>query len=172
MARKTIVLLVGPKGAGKTYLASRMESELRIPFIRVEPIWLALANEIRPGSTSFDVEGQARVLASVRTALQAHPGVVLESTGAAPWFQRQLADLRSIGDLLFVKVDAPQSICMERIRERDASAHIPVSDDRIEEINKMAAKVELPWIMTVQNRDTDHADEFLRSISLKLKLGS
>lgn len=169
--RQTIILLVGPKGAGKTYLASRMESEHGIAFIRVEPIWLALTKEISPGSASFDEEGQARVLSAVRTALEASPAVVLESTGTAPWFGCQLARLRSIGDVVLVKVEAPLPACMKRIHERDASLHIPVSDDRIDEINAIAAKVELPWTMTVQNLDAEHADEFLRSISQDLGLG-
>lgn len=164
MIGKTIILLVGPKGSGKTYLASRLEEELGIAFVRVEPIWLALAEEIRPGSTSFDDEGQARVLNAVKAALADHSAVCLESTGTAPWLQRQLTDLMAICDLKLIKVEAPLSLCLDRVRRRDATQHIPVSDERVAEINDIAAKVDLPWSMRVWNADVEHADKFLRSL--------
>lgn len=165
MARKKIILLVGPKGSGKTYLASRMEDELGVGFVRVEPIWLSLANELRPGSEVFDERGQDRVLGAVRTVLDDHAAVVLESTGTAPWFPQQLAGLEAIGDMILVKVEAPMALCMDRIHQRDASTHIQVSDDRIAEINKIATEIELPWTMTVQNTDAEQASKFLETLS-------
>ena len=161
MSPKTIILLVGPKGSGKTYLASRMEAELGIGFVRVEPIWLSLSAEISPGTAQFDEEGQSRVISAAHEALEHHSTIVLESTGTAPWFPRQKSDLDAIGSLIFVKVDAPLSLCLERIQHRDASNHIPVSDDRVNEINAIASRVVLPWTIIVPNTNSDHADEFI-----------
>ena len=62
MRRARIFLLVGPKGAGKTTLAKRMESELGIAFVRVEAIWLALAAEKTLQGSAFDTEGLRRVV--------------------------------------------------------------------------------------------------------------
>lgn len=169
MSAKKIILLVGPKGSGKTYLASRMENELGVGFVRVEPIWLALAKEMRPGSIAFDNLGQFRVLDAVRTALTSHSAVCLESTGTAPWLPRQLKELEAICDLMLVKVEAPLSLCLERVRQRDASQHIPVSDERVAEINEIAAKVDLPWAMRVRNIDGAHAEEFLRKLSEEIR---
>ncbi len=167
---KTIILLVGPKGSGKTYLASRMESELGIGFVRVEPIWLELSREVAPGSEHFDNEGQARVIAQVKKALADHPAVVLESTGAAPWFSRQMSDLEALGDLVLIKVEVPLNLCSNRIHQRDASQHIAVSDDRIAEINAVAKQVELPWTVVVQNVDQKQADEFINTLHITIGL--
>lgn len=168
--RKTVILLIGPKGAGKTHLASRMEEEIGIPFLRVEPIWLKLMDEMEPGSRDFDNEGLSRVLRSAREHLSAEGSVVLESTGTAPWFSDMLNALEKAGELVLVRVHAPIETCLDRIHRRDASQHIPVSDDRIKEINALATQVQLPWSVVVQNTSEAQADDFLeyiRSLALR-----
>lgn len=42
--------------------------------------------------------------------------------------------------------------CVERIRTRDASIHIPVSDDQIQRINTLAERVTLAWAAEIDNR--------------------
>ena len=42
---KTLIILVGPKGSGKTYIGTLLEKRLRIPFFRVEKVWLQLKEE-------------------------------------------------------------------------------------------------------------------------------
>ena len=161
---KNIILLMGPKGAGKTYLAARMEAELGIPFLRVEPIWLALSAEMAPGSLEFDNEGQRRVLANAQTLLSANSQLVLESTGTAPWFANFLAGLKEMATVTLVRVRVPLAMCLERIHARDATQHIAVSDDRIGEINEIACRLDLPWSATVDNVSVDEANAFIASV--------
>ena len=149
-----IILLVGPKGAGKSYLAKRLERDYGVTFVRVEPIWMALADEIPPGTSAFDREGQARVLVAVREKLSERGAVALESTGTAPWFGEQLRDLKRIAQVMPVRIRARPATCPERVRTRDASDHIAVSEDRIAVINSVAAAVELPWSLDVRNETT------------------
>jgi hypothetical protein len=40
---KTLYMLIGPKGSGKTYIGSRIEQLTGLKFLRVEPLWLGLA---------------------------------------------------------------------------------------------------------------------------------
>ena len=40
MMPKTVILLIGPKGAGKSHIGSVLGRETGIRFLRVEPIWL------------------------------------------------------------------------------------------------------------------------------------
>jgi shikimate kinase len=42
MNNKILYLLIGPKGAGKTYIGTLVDRHTEIQFIRVEPIWLNL----------------------------------------------------------------------------------------------------------------------------------
>jgi shikimate kinase len=40
---KTVVMLIGPKGSGKTHIGTVLEKRKGIKFLRVEPIWLRLS---------------------------------------------------------------------------------------------------------------------------------
>ena len=42
---KTLYMLIGPKGSGKTYIGTLVENETDISFLRVENIWLKLSPE-------------------------------------------------------------------------------------------------------------------------------
>ncbi len=36
---KTVIILFGPKGVGKTHLGAVMERPMNVPFLRVEPLF-------------------------------------------------------------------------------------------------------------------------------------
>jgi shikimate kinase len=168
MPTKTILLLVGPKGAGKTYLGTRLEREAGIPFVRVESIWLELARTKRLEGSALDTAGQERVLNEVETSLEATDSVVLESTGTAPWFPHFLAQLESLGRVAAIRVRAPAADCLARVRNRDSQLHIPVSDERVQEINAIAERIELKWALVVENnthKDANSIVELIRSAS-------
>jgi len=40
--QKTLFMLVGPKGSGKTHIGTLVNQHTDIVFLRVEPIWLGL----------------------------------------------------------------------------------------------------------------------------------
>ncbi len=83
--------------------------------------------------------------------LAAAPCVVIESTGASPAFPRFLATLRQEHEVLLVAVRAPLDTCLLRVRTRDQSEHIAVSDDRVAEINERAVGVQLAWDLEIDN---------------------
>jgi shikimate kinase len=147
----TILLLVGPKGAGKSHLGTLAEARLGARFLRVEPIFQEVQRNSTATGTARDAEGYGRVLEAVAEALAAHDLVVLETTGASPALPLFLEGLRGLGRVRLVAVRAPLDRCLERVRSRDQSVHIPVSDQRVTEINALAAQVELPWDLVLDN---------------------
>ncbi len=165
--RQVIYVLVGPKGAGKTYLSTRLQAELGVPFLRVEDIWLALRNETRLSGEAFDTEGQRRVLQAVSSILDCHCQVAIESTATAPWFKHFLEQLETSGEVTLIRIRVPLDQCLARIKERDASVHIPVSDDRIGEINAIAERIELNWALEAKNRDKRDTDRFLAAFKAR-----
>ncbi len=165
MSVPKIILLVGPKGAGKTYLALQVERDFGVPFVHVEKIWLDLMKERAAVSEGFDIEGQARVVAAIRQRLANCNAVVLESTGTAPWFAGQLSQLRKLGHLILVRVSASLDLCADRVRMRDQAQHINVSDDRVAEINALAAVVDLNWDIEFINDGNNDPDGFLAELS-------
>jgi shikimate kinase len=146
-----VVVLVGPKGSGKTHIGGLVSSALGVRFLRVEPIFLDNMRTSRLTGTARDAEGYARVAAAIEAALDGDRCVFVEATGASDALPAFLQDLRSRHEVLLVRIRAPLATCLERVHTRDQSAHIPVSDDRVEEINTRAAQVELDWDLEIDN---------------------
>jgi shikimate kinase len=162
-ARRSVLVLVGPKGAGKTHVGTLIESELGVRFLRVEPIFLENLRYSRLSGAARDAEGYAKVLAEVDSVLSGEQRVVIESTGASEAFPAFLDELRSRCEVRLVAIRAPLDRCLERVRSRDRADHIPVSDERVAEINARAAAVELPWDLELDNGGSASADAILAS---------
>jgi shikimate kinase len=156
----SIILLVGPKGAGKSTLGEALARALPIAFLRVEPLYL----DVMRTHTHVDgVELERRGFDAIRHAIddlaRHNPIVCFESTGTARVFFGFLHQLRERYAVYLVRVTAPASICLERVRSRSSSNHIPVSDERVQEINRIAAAVALDWHLeldTSNEADTTH----------------
>lgn len=151
MARRTVVVLVGPKGSGKTHIGTLLREKLGIPFLRVEPIFLANMRTSALTGAALDAEGYAMVLRAVDGVLATERRVVIESTGASDAFPAFLDALRERCEVRLVSVRASPARCLERVRTRDRTLHIPVSDERVEAINARAASVGLPWDLEIDN---------------------
>jgi shikimate kinase len=150
-AEPRVLLLVGPKGSGKTFLGTLVARELGIPFLHVEQVFIEAMRGSRSGGMSLDEEGYARVLAAVEAILRRGPVVVLESTGVSGVFPAFLSALRAQFRVTLVAVRAPLDRCLERVRTRDERRHILVSDRRVQEINEQAVAVRLPWDLEIDN---------------------
>jgi cytidylate kinase len=149
---KMIVVLVGPKGSGKSTIGDLLARELRIEFLRVEPHFLKVRAELGADHPDYERRGFEAVRDAICEAVRDHDVVCFESTGASvhvPWL---LSELAKIARVLPVRIIAEADQCLARIGSRDASIHIPVSDDQVERINAIAAKVVLPWAAEVDNR--------------------
>lgn len=153
-----LLLLVGLKGAGKTFLGGLLERRLGVKFLRIEPLFLALMQE-EPDLTGIPLEqkGFQRVIDQLDELAKVHETLCIESTGAARTFSELLAALQRGYRVLLIRVKAPLEVCAERVMSRDTAAHIPVSDDRLQEINAVAAQVNLPWNLEIDN--TEFQDE-------------
>lgn len=153
MARsaKRVIALVGPKGAGKSTIGSLLGERLGVHFVRVEPLILDLRACLGADHPELERQGFALVLSAITDALAEHDAVCFESTGASRHFSWLLSELEQLAHVLFVRVVASREQCAVRVRSRDSSVHIPVSDDRLEEINAAASLVSLPWAAEIDN---------------------
>lgn len=149
---KQVIVLVGPKGAGKSTIGQLLATELGVHFLRVEPLFLELRARLGAGHPELERLGFQSVLERVREALSSHDTVCIESTGASTHVPGLLAALAELARVLLVRVRATPEQCLVRIAGRDASIHIPVSDDQVERINAIAVRVSLPWAAELDNR--------------------
>lgn len=149
---KRVIVLVGPKGAGKSTIGDLLQTELGVRFVRVEPVFLAVRETLGPSHPDYERRGFEAVLARLTADLTQTDTICFESTGASSHFPWLIAELGRQAAVLPVQVLASATQCMDRIHQRDASIHVPVSDDQVARINAIALQVDLPWAARIDNR--------------------
>lgn len=153
--QKVLYILISPKGAGKTYIESKVNQNTNIKFLRVEPIWLALA----PGE-----DGWQKVEQEIDREFQQHCQVMIESLGAGEGFDQMHSSLRNKYEIKLVKVSVELEECLRRVKNRNNADHIPVSDEKVEEYNKIAASVSHKWDAIIDNNDPATDEKILQII--------
>ena len=92
---KTVYVLIGPKGSGKTYIGSLLEKEIGLKFLSVEKLGLENIPKSKLIGNERIKESFRQEEAAIDEILQYHNAVSFESTGVHPWLQNILASLRT-----------------------------------------------------------------------------
>lgn len=133
---KTIYLLIGQKGSGKSFIGTIFEQEFGIRFLRVED-W---ARQIMMGREIDDETYLNQVFeaieAGVRDSLMGANEIVFESTGLTPHFDRMLENLQRDFRVKTIYINAQADTCLNRVKSRDLTIHIDVSDQQVNMINE------------------------------------
>ena len=161
-AVKQVIMLIGLKGSGKTYIGSLMQKQFGIRFFRVENIWRSLKSE--RFSKEYILEGMGLVEYEIDTLLTREDKIIIESTGITDYFKSFLDRLKSKYGIKLVKIRTSPETCIKRVKSRDGSIHIPVSDDILDQINREALEVEMKYDLIIDNEKTSD-----REILNKLK---
>jgi shikimate kinase len=156
---QVLFMLIGPKGAGKTYIGTLVDQHTEIQFIRVESIWLNL----QPGE-----DGWQKVEQVIDETFRSHSKVMIESLGAGEAFSQFRAALEQKYMLKLIRVYASLETCLARVRNRSSADHIPISDDKVEQYNQIAAKVIYDWDLEINNESLAGNDEILAAIQALL----
>ena len=154
--KKSIYILIGPKGSGKTYIGGRIEKLTGIKFLRVEPLWLQLAE---------GEDGWSRVEREIDTLFLQHDKMIIESLGAGEGFNRMYTSLKGKYEVKLIKVETDLEECLRRVKSRDKADHIPVSDEKVWEYNRIAASVNHPWDAIIDNNGPATDEEILMTIT-------
>lgn len=160
MTSQILYMLIGPKGAGKTYIGTLINQHTEIQFIRVESIWLNL----RPGEDGWQAVEQA-----IDEAFRSHSKVMIESLGAGEAFAEFRAALEKKYTLKMIRVYTDLETCLERVKSRNSADHIPISDDKVEQYNQIAARVVYDWDLEINNNTLATDDEILAAIQTLLR---
>jgi shikimate kinase len=166
MSASTLILLVGPKGAGKSTIGRMIEAELGARFVEVE----AIAKAVLAQSGGTIDEGYARrafaaIVAHLATLAPAHPLLVIETTGASSGTAELLAALRAQHTVRIVRVDARADLCDARIASRDAARHVAVPAGLVREMYLRSTSLELPWDLVLDNNGPLTAAEVARAVA-------
>lgn len=168
MKRGIIILLIGQKGSGKSFIGSLLEIEFNIKFIRVEN-W---AKEIKRNRSIDDdtyLEDVFRAIEKgVRHEAANYDSICFESTGLTVQFDKMLEQLRKEFNIITLKILCEPDICIERIKIRDRHIHINVSDDEIQRINTEVLKRNYRTDFELENNAKSY-NELIEELGVILK---
>ena len=166
MNRKEIFLLIGQKGSGKSFLGTIFDMEFGIRFIRVED-WI---RQIKKDRDIFDEIYLKQVFTEIengiREMLNETDRLVFESTGLTHYFDKMLESLKKDFRVTTIGVYADSRICLDRVRTRDQTIHINISDDQVSMINEKirARDFETDYQIDNENRTEKEIIEDLKNI--------
>lgn len=149
--KKTVYILVGPKGSGKSHIGKRLEATLGIQFLQVEPLLLAHIKRFGQPAEGlprhgFDIEEQA-----LHDILKTQHAVIFESTGSSEYFPSVITNLRATYLVKLIRIHCPLDICFARVQNRDIEGHFQVSDEMVHAINARANIVCFDWDLEIHN---------------------
>lgn len=148
-------MLIGPKGSGKTYIGTLVEKNSDIFFLRVENIWLKLNHK---------ENGWKKVEQEIDMIFKNCNNVMIENLGAGEGFHQFYASLNKKYHIKLIRVFTDLDICLNRVIRRDNENHIPISDDKVIEYNKIASQVGLDWNLEIDNNGPASDSEILMAI--------
>jgi len=147
-----LILLVGPKGSGKSHIGRLLETSFGVHFAHVEPLWMAYHEECAAAGRDPSIaEGIERVRPSIARALAEHGAICVETTGAS---REILDDLLAVGShrgIRLVRVTAPLDVCLDRIASRDPAHQIPADSALIARVHRLSSELDLPWDLVIEN---------------------
>ncbi|MBD2726356.1 shikimate kinase [Nostoc sp. FACHB-892] len=154
---KTLFILIGPKGAGKTHIGTVVDAHTGIKFLSVEPIWIDhLQTKDRDGWDILEEE--------IDRLFRSNNKVMIESLGAGEDFAKFYQSLKNKYHIKFIKVEYALDKCLERVITRDSTVHIPISADKVQEYNKIAAQVSYNWDLVIDNNSPASDLEIIQAI--------
>ena len=151
MSNKTVFILIGPKGSGKSHVGTIVKKYFGIHFLNVDKLGLENIPKSKLLGEDLIREGFHFEEAKIAEILQTEDSVIFENTGAHAYFYVMLERLHSSYEIKLIRVSAPLDKCRERIAKRDQTKNIPVSKELIQSINERALKVQLPWDLELDN---------------------
>ena len=152
---KTLFMLVGPKGSGKTHIGTLVNQYTDIVFLRVEPVWLGLQS---------GEDGWKKVAAVIDAVFQGQDKVMIESLGIGEGFGKFHASLAGKYSIKMIRVSADLETCFTRVKTRNNVEHIAVSDDKVTELNQLASTVNYHWDLEINNNDPASDKTILNAI--------
>jgi shikimate kinase len=160
-----LILLIGPKGSGKTHIGRLLARRWGVHFFRVESHWMRYHTECTVAGRPVRIdEGIERIHPAIIHALSTYEQVCVETTGASPEILDSLLLIGERFGRILVQVRAPLSLCLTRIAARDPSRQIPMQDENIRTVHALSSAVDLPFDITLENIDLSE-EQILRPFS-------
>lgn len=140
--QEMLIILVGPKGSGKSHIGRLLEKRLGVLFFHVEPLWMDYYAECRSSGREPEISGGiSRICPSIVGVLRENGNVCVETTGASKEILNALLSLEHPSRTLLVRISAPLETCLERIAKRDQTGQIPMNVESIRKVHEACEEI-------------------------------
>jgi shikimate kinase len=153
MKDQTIYLLIGQKGSGKSFIGKIFEEQFNIKFVRVENWVKEIKREREINDESYLKDAFQLIEDKVRNEIMKHRNIVFESTGITQYFDRMRKHLKKDFEVIDIYIRADKELCLNRIKKRDQSIHINVSDKEVNKINDQVRKKNMNALFEIENNE-------------------
>lgn len=161
---KIIYLLIGPKGSGKTFIGS-LFNQYGVEFVRVED-WAKEVKGSRDVTDKSYIDEIFRLIEELLTEkMHQTDRIVFESTGLTDSFDRMLENLQQKFRMVLIKVEVDGSLCLDRVKTRDQSIHVNVSDEQVNMTNSLVRQKKFDFDYVINNNNFSK-EELLSKIGI------
>ena len=137
-----LIVLIGPKGSGKSHVGRLLAQQFGIHFVDAELHWMEYYARCALAGVDHDIgEGAELIRAHVQETLVSAEDVCVETTGVSYVVLSAFLALRPAEQTRIVRLSAPLDLCLQRIEQRDPAVHVPVGIAQIERMH--ASSMEL-----------------------------
>jgi len=157
---KTIYLLIGAKGSGKSFIGSLIQDNFNIPFLYVEDWVKEVKNDRDITNELYRVEAFAIIESGVREFLEREDQVVFESVGLTQQFEVMCESLKSDFNIISIGIKTDLDLCLQRVKTRNRSNNMPAPEDKIKLVNSEFKKKNRPTDYVIDNNNKS-ADELI-----------
>lgn len=170
--KKNIFLLIGAKGSGKSFIGELFDRHFGITFIRVEDLAKQIKSDNEDDNERFIEKFFLDVEKLILALLEKLDSLVFESTGLTDDFDKMIVNLQSLHNVVVIGVKADADTCLSRIRTRDQSIHIKISEDQVIKINAQVLKKNHNCDMIIDNNNKTEEElvDEIKTIVDKVKL--
>lgn len=160
-----LILLIGPKGSGKSHIGRVLERHLGVHFLHVESLWLAYHRECAEAGRQPNIgEGISRIHPLIEQSLRRHTHVCVETTGASGEILSNLLSRPESNSVLTVRVRSSLALCLTRIAARESSEQIPADEARIRLAHRLSERCAVEHDVDLDNNADLSDDEIVCAI--------
>jgi len=132
---KRVYILIGPKGSGKSFIGTLLEKYYGIKFLRVENSVKKIKLNQSIDNPEYVHHAFRTIESRVRKYMKNEKVAVFESTGLTKYFDQMLKSLRIDFKVITIRISSDLKLCLDRVKSRDQSIHINVSEEQVKQIN-------------------------------------
>jgi len=163
---KTVYILIGPKGSGKSYIGRILEREIGIRFLLVEPFFMKVKGDRDDIDERYFSDAWALVEHEIRQHMKIKDTIMIESLGTFGSFKDFLHRLQHDFEVKLVQIRAPPELCLSRIEKRSKEDHLAMTKKLVKHLNSLAVAEKYDFDIIIDNTKNGDADSVARFKSI------